>query len=309
MRRVTPDRVVDKGPSCPQRPVAPPQVLQPLGVRGLESEEGAAMVLHDHEFWRVPSTVLSGAASVLGDEFSVTGVAITLGLPKDEVAHALSCMASVGWIGRIASCKSRNTLYGPWYEPRPKWASLAARGFRLFAREMETDLALADALQVARSRNRNWRTCDSLVTELWARPASGKRGPRRVKQLELAVACCARLGRPVRPTNSLNPRSAAWEQARAAFETSNSSLIAQDLPAVAAPTKLQLLYRVSSDFELWFAAPETVREFPTAFLGCVQEWRSQPEQFVDLRMFASGRDVERLSGIALETAAHAVGKF
>lgn len=272
-----------------------------------DGDETAGTNLHDHEFWDVRGSVLAKAAAVLGDEFSVTGVAITLGLPKREVAHALSRMADVGWIGRIASCKSRGPLFGPWYEPRPKWLWLVARRFSLFAREMETDLALSDALQVARSRNRNWHDCDCLVTELWSWPAPTAGRPRRARPLELAVACCARPGRPVRPAHSLDLHSPAWQHARAAFKVGNSSLIAHDLPAVATGTSLQPLYRVSSDFELWFTAFATVEEFPTAFLACVQEWRSHPEQFADLRKFASDRDVERLRGMALETAANEVG--
>ena len=263
-------------------------------------------MLRDHEFWDLRSSVLFNAATVLGEEFSVTGMAITLGLPKHEVAHALGLMATVGWIGRIASCQSRSPMYGPWYEPRAKWVRLVARRFSLFAGEMETDLGLADALQVARSRNRSWRTCDSLVTELWARPAQVKRGPGPVRPLELALACCPRPGRPVRPLLSVEPHSAAWRSARAAFAASNSSSLPRDLPSVATGTTFQLLYRACSDVELWFTGPEIVEEFPTAFLGCVQEWRSSPGQFVDLRNFASGKDVVRLSGMALRTAARAV---
>jgi hypothetical protein len=272
-----------------------------------EGDERARLELHDHEFWGVRSSVLAKAAAVLGDEFSVTGVAITLGLPRRDVAQALSHMAAVGWIGRIASCQSRGPQYGPWYEPRPKWTWLAARRFSLFAREMETDLALSEALQVARSRNRNWHDSDCLVTELWAWPATAAARLRRSGPLELAVACCARPGPPARPWHGLDPRSTAWEHTRAAFKVGNSSLIAQDLPASAPGASAQPLYRVSTDFEVWFSALETVQEFPTAFLACVQEWRMHPEQFVGLRKFASDRDVERLRGMAVETAANEVG--
>jgi hypothetical protein len=110
------------------------------------------MSLGDNEFWGLPNSVLLNAAIALGDEFSVTGVAITLGLPKDRAAEALSNMAAVGWIGRIASCKSRSPAHGPWYEPRPKWALLVRRRFGHFAREMAADLAIADALHEARGR-------------------------------------------------------------------------------------------------------------------------------------------------------------
>jgi len=272
-----------------------------------EGDQQARIELHDHEFWGVRSSVLAKAATVLGDEFSVTGVAITLGLPRPDVAQALSHMAAVGWIGRIASCKSRGPEHGPWYEPRPKWTWLAARRFSLFAREMETDLALSEALQVARSRNRNWHDSDCLVTELWAWPAPAGGRPRRSGPLELALACCARPGRPVRPMHGLDPHSPAWEQTRAAFKVGKSSLIAHDLPAIAPGASVQPLYRVSADFELWFTALATVQEFPTAFLACVQEWRSHPEQFQDLRKFATDGDVDRLRGMAVETAANEVG--